>query len=285
MRQEETAVIPVPTADRVTAEYICPKIRDSIPADEKACSPVPEPEFSAFRKNTETSPCLLLETVETGKGKSRMEQLSGNAFIWDLDGTLLYSYDVITESLADAMREKGLKPDLPQILLKVKRESVMAFSLSGGSAESFMKLYRQKCAERNNRITLTEGAVETLESLKKAGARHFVYTHRGQSTEEILQRLGIESCFEEIVTHENGFAPKPAPDGVLYLMEKYGLDPERTYYVGDRKLDVLCAKNAGIKSILFLEEGSCVEPTGLEDCIVHKLTELAGKESSCGRAP
>ena len=69
-----------------------------------------------------------------------------------------------------------------------------------------------------------------------------------------------------------------APDGVLYLTQKYHLDPETTYYVGDRKLDVLCAKNAGVKSILFLEEGSCVEPTGLEDLVVHELTEIVGKE-------
>ncbi len=41
---------------------------------------------------------------------------------------------------------------------------------------------------------------------------------------------------------------------------------------------MLCAKNAGVKSILFLEEGSCVEPTGLEDLVVHELTEIVGKE-------
>ena len=206
-----------------------------------------------------------------------------NAYIWDLDGTLLHSYGVITESLAAALAEKGLKPDPEQILQKVKKESVTACiresaEKTGESPEALMALYRQKCAGRNQSITLTEGAAETLEVLKKAGARHFVYTHRGSSTHGILRRLGIEDCFEDIVTHGDGFAPKPAPDGVLYLMQKYHLDPENTYYVGDRKLDVLCAKNAGVKSILFLEEGSCVEPTGLEDLVVHELAKIVGKE-------
>ena len=49
-----------------------------------------------------------------------------NAYIWDLDGTLLHSYGVITESLAAALAEKGLKPDPEQILQKVKKESVTA---------------------------------------------------------------------------------------------------------------------------------------------------------------
>ena len=37
--------------------------------------------------------------------------------------------------------------------------------------------------------------------------------------------------------------------------------------MGDRALDVLCAKDAGVKALLYLPEDSCVIPTGLEDRI------------------
>lgn len=47
----------------------------------------------------------------------------------------------------------------------------------------------------------------------------------------------------------SGFERKPHPQGIFYLLEKYHLDRDRTYYIGDRRLDVEVAENAGIKSI------------------------------------
>lgn len=60
--------------------------------------------------------------------------------------------------------------------------------------------------------------------------------------------------FTEIVTTANGFARKPDPEGVNYLVEKYQLDKASTYYVGDRTLDVDVAFNSGIQSINFCDD-------------------------------
>ena len=109
---------------------------------------------------------------------------------------------------------------------------------------------------------------------RRAGADHFVYTHRGGSSGPILRRLGILDCFREVVTSAYGFSPKPSGDGVRYLLEKYGLDPGRTWYVGDRQLDVFCAKDAGVKALLYLPPGACVAATGREDRIVRDRGEI-----------
>lgn len=118
-------------------------------------------------------------------------------------------------------------------------------------------------------------AREALEALAGQGARHFVYTHRGTTTAAVLQNLGLDGLFTEIVTSQNGFPRKPAPDAILYLMGKYGLDPAATFYVGDRTIDMDCARNAGIGGILFLPPGSYCEPNGAQTHIVHHLTEIA----------
>ena len=76
------------------------------------------------------------------------------------------------------------------------------------------------------------------------------------------------------MTSGYGCRPKPSGDGVRYLVEKYGLDPDRTWYVGDRSLDVLCAKDAGVKALLYLPADSCVTATGQEDRIIRDLREL-----------
>ena len=123
-------------------------------------------------------------------------------------------------------------------------------------------------------ISMHFGAKETLERLADSGAVHFVYTHRGDSSGPILERLGILDCFREIVTSEYGFSSKPSGEGVRYLVEKYRLDPVRTWYVGDRTLDVYCAKDAGVLALLYLPPDSCVSTTGREDRIVRDLREI-----------
>jgi phosphoglycolate phosphatase-like HAD superfamily hydrolase len=45
--------------------------------------------------------------------------------------------------------------------------------------------------------------------------------------------------------------------------------------VGDRTLDVLFAKDAGVQAVLYLPEGACVAPTGEEDRIIRNLSDLA----------
>ena len=208
-----------------------------------------------------------------------MESAELKAYIWDLDGTLLDSYGSIVSSLAVLAGECGFPDAYGEILKAVKQGSVSAY-LRGMSAKSGLEYdflyrrYREISHGKMDEITLVRDAAETLEALRAQGAEHFVYTHRGKSTGPLLRRLGLETFFTEIVTFENGFKPKPSGEGVAYLAAKYGLDKAATAYVGDRTLDVLCAKDAGVAAVLYLPEDSCVAPTGSEDRIIRELGEL-----------
>lgn len=211
---------------------------------------------------------------KTCKGMDRMA-----AYIWDLDGTLLDSYCVIIEGAKCTAREFGV-PDEPEEILRVVKQGSLSVYLkdlaarTGVSADLLMERYRFYSHALDDRIPLIDGAKETLERLAGCGAEHYVYTHRGDSSGPILERLGILDCFREVVTAAYGFPSKPSGKGVLYLTEKYGLDPRQTWYVGDRALDVLCAKDAGVMAVLLLPEGSYVVPTGQEDLIVRSLREI-----------
>ena len=201
------------------------------------------------------------------------------AFIWDLDGTLLDSYGVIAESARRTAADAGADDPEEYVLRAVKQGSVTAYMSEisercGKPADELFERYRGYTHRLDDRIRLISGAGETLERLRKAGAVHFVYTHRGGSSMPILERLGIRDFFREIVTSEYGLAKKPSGEGIRYLLEKYGLDPGQTWYVGDRSLDVLCAKDAGVRALLYLEPDSCVSPTGKEDRIVRDLREI-----------
>ncbi len=206
-------------------------------------------------------------------------EAKGMTYIWDLDGTLLDSYGVITGSLVTLEEEFGGAEQPREILREIKTDSVSSLLRRIARErsvpyEALWTRYREISRSRMDGITLIDGAAETLARLRRGGAEHFVYTHRGASSEPILKRLNILNYFRELVTHENGFAPKPSGDGLRYLMEKYGLSPERTRYVGDRRLDMECAADAGMPGILLCPADSVVEPTGTEERVIRSLWEL-----------
>ena len=47
---------------------------------------------------------------------------------------------------------------------------------------------------------------------------------------------------------------KPAPDALLALIKKCDLEPPKCVMIGDRDIDVLAGKNAGMDGILIDDE-------------------------------
>ena len=180
------------------------------------------------------------------------------AFIWDLDGTLLDSYEAILSGIEETyaqfsipydkekVREFILKFSVQDLLEKVAEERKL-------DVEMLNQVRAQSLAEKNAQVVLMPGAREMLAWADQAGIQNFVYTHKGDNALTILRDLGLESYFTEILTSQSGFARKPSPEAAIYLLDKYQLNPDNTYYIGDRTLDVEFAQNSGIQSINFLE--------------------------------
>lgn len=201
------------------------------------------------------------------------------AVIWDLDGTLLDSYHVIVESLRLTMEEQGIAIAYDEIWQHTIIHSVSSFLKQMAEdfklpVELLKQRYSQISGEKYRDIICMENAAEVLQRLQAKGVEHYVFTHRGKTTLPVLNHLGLTDFFREILTSQSGFARKPDPDAIAYLMEKYRLEREYTYYVGDRSLDMQCAKNAGISGVLFLDENAPGEATGDESYIVRNLLEI-----------
>ena len=180
------------------------------------------------------------------------------AFIWDLDGTLLDSYEAILSGIEETfaqfaipydkekVREFILKYSVQDLLVQVAEERKL-------DVEMLNRARAQSLAEKNAQVVLMPGARDVLAWAEESGIQQFVYTHKGDNARTILRDLGLESYFTEILTSQSGFARKPSPEAAIYLLDKYQLNPDNTYYIGDRTLDVEFAQNSGIQSINFLE--------------------------------
>lgn len=202
------------------------------------------------------------------------------AFIWDLDGTLLDSYGIIVSSLRKTYQEYGIPVDEEDVYRHVIRYSVNSFIRNmeekTGVPFAVMKdRYSELTAEQIDNIPAMPHAREILEWLSERGVENYVFTHRGTSTERVLKNLGLYDFFLEIITSQEGFPRKPEPDALRYLLEKYGLDRETTFYIGDRTLDMECAKNAGVHGVLLLPPKGYGEPSGFEEYIITDLMDVA----------
>ena len=201
------------------------------------------------------------------------------AFIWDLDGTLLDSYGVIVSSLYQIYLEKGVEIDKKEILCDVINESVSAFIKKmeikyGIPFDDLKDRYSIISGNEKLNIKTMDHAIEILEYLQNKGIANYVFTHRGTTTESVLKNVGLFTYFDEIVTSLNGFDRKPSPDGLNYLIDKYQLDKENTYYVGDRPIDIICANNAHVKSIMYIPNKSVAQPTGKETHVIDDLLDI-----------
>lgn len=180
------------------------------------------------------------------------------AFIWDLDGTLLDSYEAILAGIEETYRQFSIpynKEKVRAFILKYSVQDLLeqVAKERGLDVGLLNQVRAQSLAEKNAQVVLMPGARVVLAWAEKQGIQQFVYTHKGDNALTILQDLGLDVYFTEILTSQSGFARKPSPEAAIYLIDKYHLDPEHTYYIGDRTLDIEFAQNSAIQSINFLE--------------------------------
>ena len=179
------------------------------------------------------------------------------AFIWDLDGTLLDSYEAILSGIEETYRQFSIpynKEEVRTFILKYSVQDLLeqVAKERGLDVGLLNQVRAQNLAEKNAQVVLMPGALEVLAWADQQGIQQFVYTHKGDNALTILQDLGLDAYFTEILTSQSGFARKPSPEAATYLINKYHLNPEQTYYIGDRTLDINFAQNSGIQSINFL---------------------------------
>ena len=178
-------------------------------------------------------------------------------FIWDLDGTLLDSYEAILAGIEETFAQFDIPYDKAEVRAFILQTSVQDLLEKVGEergldADMLNQVRAQSLAEKNAQVVLMPGAREVLAWADQQGIQQFVYTHKGDNAFTILRDLGLDAYFTEILTSQSGFARKPSPEAATYLISKYHLKPDRTFYIGDRTLDIEFAQNSGIQSINFL---------------------------------
>jgi phosphoglycolate phosphatase-like HAD superfamily hydrolase len=179
-----------------------------------------------------------------------------NTILFDYDGTLMDTYPNITRYLKLALKDFGIDADQTEILERMMVRipvAIQQYAEQYSLPELRARYDMYYANEPNDLVEPFEGVREVLRQIRVNGGFNYIFTHRNRSIHAMLKRAGIDGEFREIITSEDpGFAAKPAPDTILYLMEKYGGTKEDTVMIGDRQCDLGSAYGADCKTIHLL---------------------------------
>lgn len=181
--------------------------------------------------------------------------------IWDFDGTLFDTYPGMCRNLHSAVRQLGYELPLEEItrIFKISLDDAVAYcgEQTGLPAETVYRAYRDWVAEHGQPEAASFPGIRAfLGRFQAAGGRNFVFTHRGNTVYDYLEGEGLMPYFEQVVPFDASFERKPSPSGNLYLAQRHHLAAEKTLAIGDRELDILAGKAAGMDACLLHRTGA-----------------------------
>ncbi|MCG1023595.1 HAD family hydrolase [Sutcliffiella horikoshii] len=195
--------------------------------------------------------------------------------LFDLDGTLSDPKEGITKSVQYALEKMGMvEPDIDKLEWFIGPPLQVSFAEYYGFDERESKraidFYRGRFKEKGMfENVLYPNISLLLAKLKENG--YFLVVATSKPTvfaEQILKYFNLEQYFQLIVGSNLDGTRSSKTEIIQYILDKYtDYEPSDFIMIGDRKHDIMGAKNTGIDSIGVtygygsLEEISEAEPT------------------------
>lgn len=190
--------------------------------------------------------------------------------IFDLDGTLVDSYEAIQDALSHAMTALGFAPWRPE---ETKRrvgrglEILLEEAVGEANVAEGVRLFRERYPKVFlDKTRILPGVARTIPELKARGKRLAVATNKPSDfSRQILDHLGLGPHFDLVLGPLDVPRPKPHPDMLNRILAELKFRPDETLYIGDMTLDAESAANAGLDCLLLATGGSTraeLEATG-----------------------
>lgn len=178
-------------------------------------------------------------------------------FLFDLDGTLTDPGLGITNSVAYALGKYGItvedRRELYPFIGPPLRQSFSEFyGFDEEKTKEAVAFYREYFSEKGlfeNEVY--EGIPEVLSQLKQAGKKLLVATSKPEEfTNRILEHFGLAEYFDFVAGATMDETRNEKADIIAYALKQIAdADPSKIVMIGDRKFDILGARENGIDSI------------------------------------
>ncbi len=180
------------------------------------------------------------------------------AVLFDLDGTLIDSIDLIVNSARHAFEKCGhpmpTREEWIADLGLPLRAMFGRFIADDAKMEELVAGYREyQLANHDRLVRPYEEVTSTLEALHDRGYDLAVVTSKSEPlAKRGLAHVGLEGFFDVIVGLESCTRHKPDPEPVRTALDRLRIGPKAAAFVGDSPHDMVAGRAAGVTTVAAL---------------------------------
>ncbi len=197
--------------------------------------------------------------------------------LFDLDGTLIDSTDAIVSTFhhsfevhdfqhpsdEDIKALIGYPLDIMYKELGVEDKNIWDF------VTTYKERYRQISTQKTELLECAQAAVKNASEFATLG---IVTTKTGSYSKILMEHFDLMQYFDVLIGREDVQNPKPHEEPIRKALEFLEHKNKEIWMIGDTKLDLISAQNAGINSIGVL--------SGYGDMVtLHKYSKYVMKDA------
>ncbi|MEF7495330.1 pyrophosphatase PpaX [Lysinibacillus sphaericus] len=206
--------------------------------------------------------------------------MSVKALLFDFDGTLLNTNELIIQTFMHVLNERFPGQFSPKDCLKFIGPSLkQTFNdIAPGEEEALIAKYRAWNIEHHDElVSQYPDVVSTLEQLKAQGIRlAIVSTKRNDTIDRGLSILGATHLFDVRIGTDDVHNVKPDPEPVLLALERLGINKDDAIMIGDNSHDIEAGHRAGVRAagVAWAIKGEAYLQQFQPEYILHHMTDL-----------
>ncbi|MFH0734796.1 MAG: HAD-IA family hydrolase [bacterium] len=174
--------------------------------------------------------------------------------VFDLDGTLFSSHKNIYFATLKTFKDLNINAVINETEFYKKiglhfKDIFDEMNIEVEDVEHFIDVYKTNYFKFINESEPYPNLFEILEYLFENNIKIGLLTTKSQEQAElILDHFKIIKYFDMIIGRRFGMEIKPSPQPLLHIADFLNLANNQMLMVGDSEMDIMCGKNAGIKS-------------------------------------
>ena len=177
--------------------------------------------------------------------------------IYDCDGVLFDSIEANKKLYNDLCVLAGRAPldeeEVKYVHIHTVYETIhLIFGKDDGLEKKALELLKQiDLREYIVYLKMEPHLFQILNLLRANGIIRVINTNRTTSMKHIMERFGLWPFFDMVVTALDVENPKPHPESIEKIIQKFHLNKDEAVFVGDSEVDQQTAKSSGVKFVAY----------------------------------
>jgi pyrophosphatase PpaX len=177
------------------------------------------------------------------------------AVLFDLDGTLLDTIELLLSSVRWAFRDReGRVPTTEEWVAGIGTPlaaQMRVYATDDADLATLIEGYRSYQREHHDRLTRPYAdAIETVAELHQAGYRMGVVTSKASDiANRSLAFVGLDRYMDVVVGFDSTERHKPDPEPVHFALRAMHVSPTDAIFVGDSPHDMYAGNAAGVITV------------------------------------